>query len=494
MVDTDVVVVGAGPVRLLLACELRLGGAEVTVLEQLPEPTGQSKALAVNLRSIQLLDRRGLLDRYLAARDELGFAGFLDDKGHFAAVFGLDLAGLSEQLPGMLGLPQAHTERLLAERAGELGVRVERGWRLTGLAQDADGVTAQAGDRCLRARYLVGCDGGRSTVRKTAGFAFPGTDAAMTALVAEATLADPDDAPLGWHRTPRGWVVIFPLPATPRVRLYTFRYDQPDPGRSPVTLDEVHATVAEVLGRAVPLTAPTWLSRFTDTARQAADYRMGRVLLAGDAAHVHSPFGGQGLNLGIVDAVNLGWKLAAVVRGSAPESLLDSYHAERHPVAAAVLDNTRAQVQLMHSSPRNDAVRSLLTELVALPAVNRLLAERISAVDVRYDLGGSHPLVGEFASDLEIVTEHGTTRLAELMRTGRPLLLDLGGGWTAEGWLDRVDLVVGRCRADLSGLLVRPDGHVAWAADGHSGEAELHSALTRWFGEPVWAVRAANSA
>lgn len=502
--SSEVLVVGGGPVGMLLAGELRLHGAEVTVLERLPEPSGRSRAFRLQPRTLELLDARGLLERFEA--DHLRWP-----KAHFAGVSPLlRLDRLDSAHPYSLLIPQARTERLLEEWATELGARILRGHELTGLTQDAERVTARVagpdGEYAFTAGYLVGCDGGRSTVRKAAGIGFPGTGGGVTALLGDVRLEDPAALPVGvpgTMRTPRGLLMAVALEeGVTRVLTTEFggAQEQED-GRSrdrdrdaPVTLEELRAGIRRVTGAEVPVGEATWLSRFSDATRLAENYRSGRVLLAGDAAHVHFPIGAQGLNLGLADAVNLGWKLAAESAGRAPEGLLDSYHAERHPVAVRVLRETRAQLALMNPDERVDALREVFSELLAIDEVNLLLSELTSGLDVVYDLadeagpGSVHPRTGRRAPELSLRTAEGATvRLAELLRPGRPVLVDPTpagkAAAAAAGWADRVAVVTGEpVDAEAApALLVRPDGHVAWAAD--EGDEGLRAALARWFGE-----------
>ncbi|MEU2287253.1 FAD-dependent monooxygenase [Streptomyces sp. NPDC013178] len=486
----DVIVAGGGPVGMLLASELRLHDVDVVVLEREPEPSPHSRAFRLQPRTMEMLDYRGLADRFRRGRKEW-------PKAHFAGLEPLlELGDLVSEHPYSLLIPQAWTERLLAERAAELGAAVRRGHRVTGLAQDGDGVTVDVaggpeGPYVLRASYLVGCDGGRSTVRRLAGFGFPGTRARVTALLGDVLLDDPARLPVGVPgtvRTPRGLLMAVAL-ETPVVRVLTTEFHPPSKDAdAPVTMDELCSAIDRVTGRQVDIREARWLSRFGDATRLADGYRRGRVLLAGDAAHIHFPIGAQGLNLGLQEAMNLGWKLAAEVRGTAPHGLLDSYHDERHPVARRVLRETAAQLALMNPDERIDPLRELFGELLALPAVNAHLANLVAGTDVSYGgPDGAHPWVGRPAPSLELKTDDGRTSLPALMHAGRAVLLDLTGAVAArEGaeslsarGVDVVPAVAGR-DAGVEALLIRPDGHVAWA--GAAGDPGLREALTTWFG------------
>ncbi|GAA2434760.1 rifampin monooxygenase [Streptomyces macrosporus] len=474
----DVIIVGAGPTGLMLACELRLHGVRVLVLEKETEPTGVVRALGLHVRSIEVMDQRGLLDRFLAHGRQYPVGGF------FAGIDKPSPDRLDTAHPYVLGIPQPVTDRLLAERATELGAEIRRGCALVGLSQDEHGVTAEpagGGGTRLRSRYLVGCDGGRSTVRKLLGVGFPGEPTRVETLLGEMEVAeDPETVaaivadvretqkrfgvgPLGngLHR------VVVPAEGVAEDRAV------------PPTLEEFKRQLRAIAGTDFGVHSPRWLSRFGDATRQAERYRVGRVLLAGDAAHIHPPVGGQGLNLGIQDAFNLGWKLAAEVRGWAPEGLLDSYHAERHPVAADVLDNTRAQMELMSTEPGPRAVRRLLAELMDFEEVNRHLIEKITAIGIRYDVGEGHELLGRRMRDVRL--KEG--RLYELMRDGRGLLLDRTGRLSVAGWEDRVAHVVDAGEEpDVPAVLLRPDGHVVWVGEDRQDLLDL---LPRWFGAPA---------
>ncbi|GAA1009643.1 FAD-dependent oxidoreductase [Acrocarpospora pleiomorpha] len=469
----DVIVVGAGPTGVMLAAELRLHGVNAVVLDKEPEPTKVVRALGLHVRSIELLDQRGLLDRFLAHGKTYERAG--------------SFAGISKPWPDrldtahsyILGMPQPVIDRLLTERAVELGADLRRGAELAGLTQDDEGVTAELADGTrLRSRYLVGCDGGRSTVRKLLGIGFPGEPAQREWLTGEmeatedpatiaAVVAEIRETQLGYGVGPVGDGVFRVVVPAERVA---------EDGAAPPTLEEIRRRLREVGGTDFGVHAPRWLSRFGDATRLAERYRAGRVLLAGDAAHVHPPLGGQGLNLGVQDAFNLGWKLAAAVNGWAPEDLLDTYGVERRPVAADVLNSTRAQAELTTLKPGPQAVRRLLSELMDFEEVNRYLIEKITSISVRYDFGEGHRLLGRRLRDMPL--KRG--RLYEQMHAGRGLLLDRTGGLSVDGWADRIDHVAdGSEELDVAAVLLRPDGHVAWAGE---DQQDLRAHLPRWFG------------
>ncbi|ACZ88542.1 FAD-dependent monooxygenase [Streptosporangium roseum] len=491
--NVDVIVAGAGPTGLMLAGELALAGVRAVVVERLPERGGQSKALGLQPRSAEVLDLRGLLEP-LMDRAIQRVPG-----GHFAGLR-LDLDVWDTRHPYMIGIPQTRVEAVLEERLGALGVQVLRGHELTALAQDPGGVTATlrgpAGPVRLRGRYLAGCDGGRSTVRGLLEIDFPGLDGRLSSVVADITLADPDGAvPATWHlpvMTPskagRGYLA--PIGEGVHRFLFYGPEQQDLPRDTPIGEDEVGRALLNAAGPGVKLTGIRWASRFTDASRQVESYRHGRVLLAGDAAHIHSPMGGQGLNLGLQDAFNLGWKLAAEINGWAPEGLLDTYHAERHPVAARVLANTRAQAVLLVPDEENLALRGIVAELLRLPEGNRHVAGMISGLDIRYDLPGDpHPLLGRRVPDLDLRTTGRPERVGRLLRDGRALLLSAADGTAfaevARPWSARVGHLVASNTGELGAeaVLVRPDGYVCWA--GSAGEtASLVTALTRWAGSP----------
>ncbi|MFG3160755.1 rifampin monooxygenase [Streptomyces sp. NPDC048232] len=469
----DVLVVGAGPTGMMLAGELRLHGVQVRVLDKETEPTRVVRSLGLHVRSIEVMDQRGLLERFLAHGKRYPAGGFFAGIGKPAPV------ELDTTHPYVLGIPQPVTDRLLTERAVELGAEVERGRELAGLSQDDQGVTAELADGTrLRARYLVGCDGGRSTVRKLLGVGFPGEPSRTETLIGEMRAgAEPEEvaAVTAEVRETQKRFGAGPL-GDGFYRVVVPAADVAEDRSVPPTLDEFRRQLKACAGTDFGVHAPRWLSRFGDATRLAERYRTGRVLLAGDAAHIHPPVGGQGLNLGIQDAFNLGWKLAAEVNGWAPDGLLDSYHTERHPVAADVLDNTRAQMELLSTEPGPQAVRRLLAELARFEDVSRHLTEKVTALNVRYDLGAGHELVGRRMRDVEL--RQG--RLYEMTRTGRGLLLDRTGRLSVTGWSDRVDHVVDvGARLEVPAMLLRPDGHVAWAGD---DQQDLFDRLPRWFG------------
>ncbi|MFI2762315.1 rifampin monooxygenase [Streptomyces echinatus] len=472
----DVIVVGGGPTGLMLACELRLHDVHVVVLERLTEPTGESRGQGLHTRSVELMDQRGLLDRFLAVSEKFQVGG----------LFGGVQKPWPDQLdtahPYGLATPQPVTERLLHERALELGAEIRRGREVAGLSQDEDGVTVELADGThLRSRYLVGCDGGRSTVRKRLGVAFPGEPATVETLLGDMELTGDPAAIAAAVAEVRKTQLRFgasPL-GDGRYRLVVPADGVAEDRATAPTLDEFRQRLRDFAGTDFGAHSPRWLSRFGDATRQAESYRTGRVLLAGDAAHIHPPTGGQGLNLGVQDAFNLGWKLAAAVNGWAPGGLLDSYHTERHPVAARVLENTRAQMTLLDTGPGATALRELFSRLMDFEEVNRYVTGLITAVGVRYDLGEGHELLGRRLRDVRL--KRG--RLYELMHGGRGLLLDQTGRLSVTGWADRVDHVVDVSEElDVPAVLLRPDGHVAWVGD---DQRELLGRLPEWFGAPV---------
>ncbi|WP_026313875.1 FAD-dependent monooxygenase [Actinomadura flavalba] len=469
---TDVVIAGCGPAGAMLAAELRLHEVRVLVLEREIEPASFVRIVSLHVRSLELMAMRGLLDRLLenGRRRPLG--------GLFAALPAPAPTHLDSPYAYQLGIPQPVVVRLLEEHATALGAEVRRGRAVTGFAQDDAGVTVELDDgERLRARFLVGCDGARSTVRKRLGVGFPGEPARTETLMGEMEVgASPEEiaAKVGgaqrrfWLRPFGGGIYSVVVPAA----------EVGDRTRPP-TLDDFRTQLRAVAGTDFGVHSPRWLSRFGDATRLAERYRVGRVLLAGDAAHIHPPIGGQGLNLGVQDAVNLGWKLAAHVHGRAPDALLDTYEAERRPVAADVLDNTRAQTELLSAEPGSQAVRRLLTELIGIEEVNRRLTEKITATGVRYDLGDGPVLLGRRLPDLDVAGG----RLYGLLRHGRGLLLDRTARLRADGWSDRVDhLPDPTADLDAPCVLLRPDGHVAWIGD---DQRDLDGHLARWFGPPT---------
>ncbi|WP_199268098.1 rifampin monooxygenase [Mycolicibacterium smegmatis] len=472
----DVVIVGGGPTGAMLAGELRLYEVDVMVLDKDIEPTKVVRSLGLHARSIEIMDQRGLLDRFLEVgrRHPVG--------GYFAGITKAPPRTLDTAHPYVLGIPQPVTDRILVEHAVASGAVLRQGCEAVGLAQDDDGVSVTLADGPqVRARYVVGCDGGRSTVRKLMGVGFPGEPSRVDTLIGEMQVGvTPEQvtAVVAEVRTTQSRFGAGPLgDGLYRVMVPAAEVVQ-DRSATP-TLDEFRQQLRATAGTDLGVHSPRWLSRFGDGTRPADRYRTGRVLLAGDAAHVHPPVGGQGLNLGVQDAFNLGWKLAASINGWAPDGLLDSYEAERRPVAAAVLDNTRAQMELLSPEPGPQAVRRLLAQLMAFEEVNRYLTEMITATGIRYDFGAEDDLVGRRLRDIRL--RRG--RLYELTRTGRGLLLDQTGRLSAAGWSDRVDHVVDVSdELDVPAVLLRPDGHIAWVGD---EQGDLEGCLVRWFGVPA---------
>ena len=469
----DVIVAGGGPTGLMLASELRLHGVRALVLEKDAEPTRIVRALGLHARTIEIMDQRGLLARFLALGQQYPIAG------SFAGISKPAPDRLDTAHPYLLGIQQTVSDRLLAEHAAEVGVEIRRGCELVGLTQDEDGVSVELADGTrLRSRYLAGCDGGRSTVRRLLGTGFPGEPARVDTLLGEMQVAVPAETLAAVVAEVRKTQLRFgAVPLGDGVYRIVVPADGVAEDRTaPPTLEELKQQLLVFAGTDFDVHSPRWLSRFGDATRLAERYRTGRVLLAGDAAHVHPPVGGQGLNLGIQDAFNLGWKLAAEVSGWAPAGLLDSYHSERHPVAADVLNSTRAQIELMSLEPGPQAARRLLTELLDFEEVNRYLIEKVSSIGVRYDFGPGPELLGRRMRDLPL--KRG--RLYELMHGGRGLLLDQGGRLSAAGWADRVDHVIDVSdELDVPAALLRPDGHVAWIGE---DQQDLLNHLPRWFG------------
>ncbi|MGX6608327.1 rifampin monooxygenase [Micromonosporaceae bacterium Da 78-11] len=469
----DVIVAGGGPTGLMLAAELRLHQVLVLVLEKATAPTTYVRALGLHARSVEVLDQRGLLDRFLALGQQYPV------RGSFATIVKAPPQRLDTAHPYILGIPQTVTDRLLSEHAVAVGAEVRLGAEVVGVSQDDDAVTVELADGTrLRSRYLVGCDGGRSTVRKLLGVGFPGEPSRVDTLLGEMEVAAPAQTVADVVAQVRKVEFRFGLgPIGNGVYRVVVPAARVAEDRSvPPTFDEVKQQLRAVAGTDFGVHSPRWLSRFGDATRLVERYRTGRVLLAGDAAHVHPPVGGQGLNLGIQDAFNLGWKLAAEIGGWAPAGLVDSYHTERHPVAADVLSHTRVQMLLMSSEPGPQAVRRLMSELMDFEDVNRHLVEKVTAIGVRYDFGPGHGLLGRRMRDVRL--RRG--RLYELMHTGRGLLLDQTGRLSTAGWADRVDHVVDVSeQIDVPAVLLRPDGHVAWAGD---DQQDLLDHLPVWFG------------
>ncbi|AGA26403.1 FAD-dependent monooxygenase [Singulisphaera acidiphila] len=509
----DVIIAGAGPVGLFLACELRLAKLSVLVLERSEDPHSPLKRLPFGMRglwgpSVEAFHRRGLLEQI--ASQSRADEGAPDQPrpgsiapgsqrrgpgGHFAGIqfdaSNVDSSRWAYRLPGpaetQLGVETEHLERVLSVHAHSLGVEIRRGCGVDGFEASDDEVTVHTGDQRIRSRWLVGCDGGRSTVRKQGGFEFVGTEPEFTGYSVQVDIADPSVLPMGRHHG------FFPF-----LKGTSGMYTQWQPGTiaiadfdggashrtAPITLEHVQAVLRRVSGTDVTLKALHVASTWTDRAMQATTYRKGRVLLAGDAAHIHSPLGGQGLNLGFGDAVNLGWKLAATIRGDAPDGLLDSYTAERHPVGARILDWSRAQVALMQSHPLQAIVRDLIDTRDGAT----YFAERVWGVVLRYDLGEGHPLVGRSCPDFEL--EDGT-RLGVLLRDGKGVLLDFHPRSPLRSLAsrrdERVKYVASKARdhLGLTAVLVRPDGFVAWACDGEPDLAEASRAASRWFAQPT---------
>ena len=496
MTEHAVLIAGAGPTGLMLAGELALAGVDVAVVERrtghdLPD----SRAGGLHSRTIEVLDQRGIADRFLAEGQVAQVARFADAR--------LDISDFPTRHNYGLGLWQKHIERILAGWVDELKVPIYYGTDVTGFAQDDGGVDVKLSDHStVRVAYLVGCDGGRSLIRKAAGIEFPGLDPTTSSLIAEAQLSE--EPQWGMRRDAFGVHSIGRVEY--QIRDGEVMYAEQGPIRvmvteeqvgpvSAPTLGDLRAALVAVYGTDFGIHSPTWISRFTDMTRQAATYRDRRVLLAGDAAHVHPPDGGQGLNIGVQDAVNLGWKLAQVVKRTSPPTLLDTYEAERHPVAARVLRNTMAQVALRGQDARTTALRDIVSELLGLDEPRRRFAAMMSGLDLHYDLGDGHPLLGRRMPDLDLVTDDGTLRVFTLLHDARPVFLNLGatGSFDVTPWGDRLRIVdaehLGTWELPVLGpvsaptaVLIRPDGYVAWVG-GHDGVGLMQS-LTAWFGPP----------
>ena len=494
MTEHAVVIAGGGPTGMMLGAELALAKVDVAIVERRAGPDLEaSRSGGLLSRTIEVLDQRGIADRFLAEGQTV------EVWGDFAGVQ-MGIGDFPTRHNYVLALWQHHIERILAGWVGELPVTVYRGREVTGFRQDDTGVDVELSDgQSLRAAYLVGCDGGRSRIRKAAGIEFPGWDASTSSVIAEVVMdGEPE---FGIRRDEKGIHALGPLDDG-RVRV-VMREERLGLTDEP-TLQDLRDLLVALRGTDYGLRSATSISRFTDTSRQAASYREGRVLLAGDAAHVHSPMGGQGLGTGVQDAVNLGWKLAEVVTRTSPEGLLDTYHAERHPVGARVLQTTMALNALAREDARIDALRHVVADVLSVDEARKRVAGRLSGLDIHYDLGEGHPLLGRRMPDLDLVTANGPLRVFTLLHDARPVLLNLGatGGIDIAPWADRVRLVdadyEGRWELPVLGevdaptaTLVRPDGYVAWVGEGT--DEGLADALTTWFGPPYAADRRARS-
>jgi len=483
---SEVVIVGGGPTGLMLAGELALAGIDVEILERRPTPDLLgTRARGFHARTIEILDQRGIADRFLADGRTVQALGFGSTP--------LDVGALHTRHPYTLGLGQSGIEHILLGWVEELGVPVRRGVEVTGFAQDDTGVDVHLADgTSVRTAHLVGADGGRSIVRRVAGIDFVGAEPTRSHLIAEIAVAE--ETPTGIRLDEIGIHAMNVLEDGRTVGLVvTERELGPD---TDPTLAELRSALMAVYGTDFGVHDPRWISRFTDATRQASTYRRGRVLIVGDAAHTHPPTGGQGIGLGVQDAVNLGWKLAQVVRGVSPDGLLDSYQEERHATTARVLRNVMVQAMLQRGDARTEALRETFSELLGVEGARTHLAGLLSGLDVRYDLGEGHPLLGRRVPDLDLATHEGPRRVAELLHDARPVLLDLGQAEDLDitSWSDRVQHVVAESTAAWelpvigpvpapAAVLIRPDGHVAWVSDGTA--AGLGEALTTWFGSPA---------
>jgi 3-(3-hydroxy-phenyl)propionate hydroxylase len=483
MTGHAVVIAGAGPTGMMLAGELALAGIDVAIVERrASQDLVGTRSRGLQSRTIEVLDQRGIADRFLSQGRAAQVAGFSGIR--------LDISDFPTRHPYGLALLQHRFEEILAGWVGELGVPFYRGREVTGFAQDGTGIDVGLSDgQPLRAEYLAGCDGGRSLIRKAAGIDFPGWDPSISSMIAEVEMSEEPE--FGIRKDDNGTQAMARLEDGQRVGVVVSERYAGQTGEP--TLGDLSRALVAVWGTDYGVHNPTWISRFTDMTRQAASYRKGRVLLAGDAAHVHYPVGGQGLNVGVQDAVNLGWKLAQVVKQVSPDSLLDTYHAERHPVAARVLRTNMAQTPLTRSDARIDALRDTMTELLSMDEPRKRFGAMMSGLDIHYDLGEGHPLLGRRMPDLDLVAAGGPLRVFTLLHDARPVLLNLGepGGFDIAPWADRVRLidakyagpwelpVLGAVPAPAA-VLIRPDGYVAWAGDpAHPG---LPEALTTWFG------------
>lgn len=483
MSDPAVVIVGAGPTGMMLGAELTLAGVNVMVVERRTNSELEgSRSGGLHSRTIEVLDQRGIAERFLAEGKTAQVQSY--------AMTPLDISDFPTRHNYGLALWQKDFERIFAGWIGELGVPVRRGHEVTGFQQTDAGVDVQlSDDRTIHTDFLVGCDGGRSEIRKTAGVDFPGWDPTHSMIVAEAEMGE--EPPWGLRRDKLGQHGIGKLEGENRARVVVCEGNGVQSGEA--TLDDLRRALIAVWGTDFAVKNPTWISRFTDMARQADAYRNGRVLLAGDAAHVHYPIGGQGLNLGIQDAVNLGWKLAQVVKGISPPILLDTYQEERHPVGARVLKHTMAQTALTRGEPRIDALRDSLSELLDMDEPRKRFAAMMSGLDIHYELSGGHPLVGRRMPDLDLHTPDGDTRVFAMLHDARPLLINFGTSCSdvLSPWSARVRQIEavydGKWELPALGevappraVLVRPDGYVAWTAD--LDDSTLPQALTTWFG------------
>jgi len=485
MTEHSVVIAGGGPTGLMLAGELALARVDVAIVERREsQDLAGSRAGGLHSRTIEALDQRGIAERFLSL-------GRITQIASFGRV-PLDISDFPTRHNYGLALWQNDIERILAGWVGELAVPIYRGRDVTGFAQDGTDVDVELSDgRSLRAKYLVGCDGGRSLIRKKAGIDFPGWDPSVSYLIAEAEMAE--KPAFGIRRDQKGTYALGKL-ENGRVRV-VLREDHVGQGGEP-TLRDLREALIALYGTDFALRNATWLSRFTDMTRQALSYRDRRVFLAGDAAHVHSPMGGQGLNIGVQDAVNLGWKLAQVVRGTSPESLLDTYHAERQPVGARVLRQTMAQTALSRGDERMEAVCETISELLKMDEPRKRYAGMMSGLDIHYDLGKGHPLLGRRMPDLDVVTAKGPLRVFTLLHDARPVFLNFGepGGFDITPWADRIETIdakyIGTWELPVLGavtapraVLIRPDGYVAWVGD--LTQLGLDAALSTWFGPPT---------
>ena len=483
MTEHAVVIAGGGPTGLMLAGELALAGIDVVIVERrASQDLDGSRGGGLHSRTIEVLDQRGIAERFLSAGQVMQVQGF--------ALIPLDISDFPTRHNYGLALWQSHFEPILADWVGELGVPILREREVVGFAQDDTGVDVElSDDTSLRAEYLVGCDGGRSLIRNAAGIDFAGLDPSTSWMIAEVEM---DEEPeFGFRHDSVGTHAIGRREEGEPIRVVLTERHVEHTGDP--SMDELREALVAVYGTDYGLHSASWISRFTDMVRQAASYRHGRVLLAGDAAHVHPPQGGQGLNTGVQDAVNLGWKLAQVVDKTSPESLLDTYHTERHPVGARVLHNTMAQVALSKADDRHQALRDTMTELLGMDEPRRRIAAMLSGLDIHYDIGDGHPLLGRRMPDLDLHTADGPTRVFTLLHDARPVLLNLGapGGFDISPWANRVRFVHARHDgvwelpvlghvAAPAAVLIRPDGYVAWVGDGT--DTGLRDALTTWFG------------